>query len=92
MLAILRGVLQQENRHRGHVIGDVADMPLAAVPHWTKVRRFLARIVTFARTQLIEFDVDRSSEAARGGFRQDAHAAGSTARTRWPGTEQRSCR
>jgi hypothetical protein len=59
MFAILRGVLQQKESYGGHGSGDVADVPLAALPDRAKVRGVFARIVTFAGTQLLELDGDR---------------------------------
>ena len=48
MLAILGGVLQQKERDCRHGSGDIADVPFTTLPDGTEVRRFLARIVTFA--------------------------------------------
>ncbi len=38
MLAILRGILQEKERNGRHSVGDVADVPFAALPKWTEVR------------------------------------------------------
>src|ERR1041385_411696 len=75
VLAILCGVLQQKERDGGHRVSDVADMPFAALPDRTKVRRFFAWIVTFAGTQLLETNSDRRGQPTRRSFLQDAHAA-----------------
>src|SRR6267154_594141 len=62
VLAILRGVLQKKERNGGHGSGDIADVPLAALPDRAEVRGFFARIVAFAGAQLIEPNRDRSRQ------------------------------
>ena len=54
---------------------DIANVPLAALPDGPEVRSLFARIVAFARTELLELHSDRSRQSARSGFLQDAHAA-----------------
>src|SRR5258708_39298588 len=65
VLAILCGVLQQKERHGGHGVGDIADVPLATLPNGPEVRGFFAWIVAFARAQLIELDSYGRREPAR---------------------------
>jgi hypothetical protein len=50
MLAVFRGMLQQKESRRGHVIRDVAQVPFATRPQRTEVRGLLFRIIAFART------------------------------------------
>ena len=75
MLAILRGMLQQKKRSGGHVVGDVADVPFAALPNGTEVGGHFLWIITFAGLQLIKLDRDWCGEPTRCCFLQNAHAA-----------------
>lgn len=55
---------QQQKRRRGHVVRDVAQMPLAAAPEWPKRLRFFSGIVTLAFAQLVELNRDRRGDFA----------------------------
>src|SRR5688500_7116736 len=72
--AILRRMLQQKKRDARHVLRDVAQLPLAATPHWSKVRTFLLRIVTFARTKLFKLQRHWRSDPRRSSLGKNANA------------------
>src|SRR5215217_8281506 len=54
LLAIRRRMVQQQKRRRRHVFRYVAQVPLTAPPHWSKLWRLLLRIVTLTRTKLFK--------------------------------------
>ena len=65
-LTILGGVSEEREGCRSHVVGDVAQVPLAAGPEFWEVRGDFARVVVFACVQVREFDGDGRGEFARG--------------------------
>src|SRR5829696_5083414 len=54
LLAIIRGVVQQEKGRRRHVFRDITQVPLTTAPERTKLGRLLLRIVAFTRSELFK--------------------------------------